>query len=221
MEELVTLGRADGPRGEVLLRRRGTGDDAVTELIVNGVFAMDSTDPSSERALGRVPLPLDGSRVLLGGLGLGYTALALLERDVTHLDVVELEPALLAWAERHLTQPLGRVAADPRVRLRVGDVADVLARRDAGPWEAILLDVDNGPDFLIHEHNARLYGPAGLRLAYERLAPGGVFAIWCQGPSPVLRAGLAEVGPQVAEHVHRHRRGRRSWSYVIYTVRHP
>ena len=222
MEDLVTLARADGPHGEVVLRRRGTGDDAVTELIVNGVFAMDSTDPSSERALARLPLPLDRARVLLGGLGLGYTALALLERDVSRLDVVELEPALVEWAEGHLTVPLGRVADDPRVRLRAGDIAEVLAGcDDAGPWEAILLDVDNGPDFLIHEHNARLYGPDGLRLAYGRITPGGILAIWCQGPSPALRAALAEVGPEVGEHRHRHRRGHREWSYVIYTLRHP
>jgi spermidine synthase len=221
VSETQVLGREAGPSGEVVLRRRGVGEDAVVELIVNGVFAMDSTDPSSERALGELPLPTAGARVLLGGLGLGYTALAVLDRAPARLDVVELEPALLRWARAHLTAPLGRVADDPRVRLHAADVAEVIARPDAGPWDAILLDVDNGPDFLIHEHNAGLYGSAGLRGAHDRLTPGGILAIWCQGPAPELLDRLRAIDPDAGEQQHRHRRGRREWSYVIYTVRHP
>ena len=216
-QDLVTLGRADGPRGEVLLRRRGSGADAADELVVNGVFAMDSADPRSERALGSLPLPA-AARVLLGGLGLGYTALTLLERDVAVLEVVELEAALVRWARERVTAPLARVAADPRTRLVVADVADVIARRAPGSWDAILLDVDNGPDFLIHEHNAGLYADTGLRRAHRALTPGGVLAIWCQGPSPALHAALRDLDADAHEHRHRHRRGRREWSYVIYTA---
>ena len=220
MEELATLARADGPYGEVVLRRRSRGDTAVDELIVNGAFAMDSFETSSERALATLPFPFAGARVLLGGLGLGYTASELLTQGIASLDVAELEPALVDWARQGVTVVLGGVAADPRVRLRVADIATVLARRSPqGGWDAILLDVDNGPDFLIHPHNAALYGPAGLRVAYERLTPGGLLAVWCQGPSPALRETLEALGSSTDEYHHRVRRGRREWSYVIYTVR--
>ena len=82
MEELTTLARADGPYGEVVLRRRGTGDSVVDELIVNGAFAMDSAETSTRAGAGRLPFPFAGARVLLGGLGLGYTADELLDADV-------------------------------------------------------------------------------------------------------------------------------------------
>ena len=88
-----------------------------------------------------------------------------------------------------------------------------------GGWDAIVLDVDNGPDFLIHPHNAHLYSPDGLRLAFDQLRPGGLLAIWCQGPDPALMTALAALAPQPGQHWHRIRRGRREWSYVIYTVR--
>ena len=172
MDELVTLARADGPYGEVVLRGAASAATAagspcpsefVDELIVNGAFAMDSAETGSERALGRIPFPFSGARVLLGGLGLGYTANELLDADLAILDVVEIEPALVAWARQHVTVGLGRVADDLRVRLTVADIAAVLGRADSADWDAIVLDVDNGPDFLIHEQNAGLYSSRGLR----------------------------------------------------------
>lgn len=83
----MTLGRAYGPRGEVVLRRRGDHGAAVFELVVNGVFAMDSRQTSSEEAFADLPVDWVGARVLVGGLGLGYTALALLGRGVRELDI--------------------------------------------------------------------------------------------------------------------------------------
>src|SRR3712207_511402 len=98
MEIVRTLARHDGPRGEVVLRRR-SGAAEVDELIINGVFAMDSGETFTERAL--ADLALAGQkqrRVLLGGLGLGYTAAQLLAVGVDHLDVVEIEVCLVGWA---------------------------------------------------------------------------------------------------------------------------
>ena len=114
METLDTLARHLGPRGEVVLRRRrGAGAD-VEELIVNGVFAMDSTDTWTERKLAEIALAgRRPHRVLVGGLGLGYTAAELLAADVEHLDVVEIEGCLVAWAYAGLTLTLGAVAARP------------------------------------------------------------------------------------------------------------
>ena len=212
----VTLGRATGPHGEVLLRRRGE----VEELVVNGVFAMDSSETRTERELAR--LAAGAARVLVGGLGLGYTAAELLDGDVAALDVVELEDCLVRWAGQGLTPTLGRVARDPRVRLWTADVGAVLAGRadqPAGPWDAVLLDVDNGPDFLIHDANAALYAEPALRAAYARLAPGGVLALWSQGRSPALLAALTDLGGAVAEHAFAVRREGRDLEYVVYTVR--
>jgi spermidine synthase len=224
VEEAVVLGRAEGPRGEVLLRRRDRPGGAVHELIVNGVFAMDSAETSSERRLasfavvGRERVP----RVLVGGLGLGYTAAAVLDDPAVGaalVDVVELEPPLVSWARAGLTPLLSRVAADPRTRLHVADVAAVLrgASDPTGPWDAVLLDVDNGPDFLIHGTNAGLYGRPTLEAAHARLTPGGVLAIWCQGPAPALLETLRLIGP-TQEHRYAVEREGRRFSYVVYTL---
>ena len=187
----VTIARWSGPRGEVVLRRHGVADDAIEELIVNGAFAMDSAETASEEALADLTWP--GARVLVGGLGLGFTAATLLDARVGTVDVVEIEEALVAWAYEGVTLRLGRVARDPRVRLWVADVRAVLTGHEpepAGPWDAILLDVDNGPDFLIHAENAALYREEALSAAYARLAPGGLLAIWCQGANAGLRSRL-------------------------------
>lgn len=199
----------------------------VEELVVNGAFAMDSTETHSERELGRIAA--GASRVLVGGLGLGHTVTAVLDEAdrsglAVSVDVVELEAALVTWAREGRTASLARVAADPRVRLHVGDVATVLAGLQGGatgPWEAILLDVDNGPDFLIHAQNDALYAEPGLRTAYARLAPAGVLAIWCQAPSPPLLAALRRIDPSAHEALQTVRREGRTFTYAVDTVRRP
>lgn len=195
-----TLGRERHGDHEVALReRRLESGRLVHELIVNGTFAMDSREVASEVAL--ADCVADARRVLVGGLGLGFTAARLLEHGVRHLDVVELEPALVRWAQEGKTPVLGRVAGDPRTHLHVGDVADVLGGGSgpAGEWDAILLDVDNGPDFLIHDTNGALYDAPRLAAALGRLAAGGTLAVWCQGRSPALAATLARLAPGARE----------------------
>jgi len=149
---LETLGRAEGPHGEVALRRRTTDDgDTHLELVVDGVFAMDDVDTTTERALAIEALrrlPGRDLRVLVGGLGLGWTAAAALaEPRVGTVEVAELHAPLVRWAEEGRLPAL--LPGDPRLRMRTGDVADVLAGHD-GRWDAVLLDVDNGPGFLVH-----------------------------------------------------------------------
>ena len=218
----VVVARWEGPRGEVVLRRRGDGDETIDELIVNGAFAMDSAETGSERGLAALVRP--GASVLVGGLGLGFTVEAVLDARVGSVDVVEIEEALVGWAYEGITPRLGRVARDPRVRLWVADVRGVLTGSEpepTGPWDAILLDVDNGPDFLIHAENAALYAEDALAAACARLTPGGVLAIWCQGAHAELFARLQALDPGAQEHVHKVQRGRHLISYVIYTVRAP
>ena len=192
---LETVCRAEGPRGEVALRRRTTDDGGThLELVVDGVFAMDDVDTTTERALAAEALrrlPGRDLRVLVGGLGLGWTAAtALAEPRVTTVEVAELHAPLVRWAEEGRLPALAAVRGDPRLRLRTGDVVDVLAEHD-GWWDAVLLDVDNGPGFLVHQSNEALYRPAGLACAVAALRPHGVLAIWSSSPAPRLRAELA------------------------------
>jgi spermidine synthase len=223
MDELVTLARDTGPRGEVVLRRRGRGDQAVNELIVNGAFAMDSAETSSERTLARLAYELapPGGRMLIGGLGLGYTALASLDLPVGQLEVAEVEGILVRWAQDGVTPGLSRVASDPRVNLVVDDVAEVLTRSPEGSFDAVALDVDNGPDFLIHAGNASLYTPQFLGLAFSRLTPGGRLAIWCQGPSPELLRTMSTIAPTAHQRLYRVQRDQRRFSYAICTLDRP
>ena len=225
METIQTIARHTSPRGEVVLRRRLGAGTPVEELIINGAFAMDSSEGSSERLLGELALPSGRARrVLVAGLGLGYTVAAISAKDVDVIDVVEIEQCLIDWAYQGLTATLAAVASDPRVRFHAADVRLVfagLSEGPAGPWDAIVLDVDNGPDFLIHEENRALYTEAGLRAAYGRLTPAGTLAVWCQSAAPDLRAVLERIATSAREHIVEVTRGERSFQYAIYTVSGP
>lgn len=210
--EVTTLARAATPHGEIALRRR----DDVTELIVNGVFAMDSAEVTSERALADAAGISPGT-VVVGGLGLGYTAARLLANGARHVHVVELAEPLIDWARRGVTEQLERLAHDERITLHHGDIAEWLPRRD-DDLDAILLDVDNGPGFLIHDHNARVYAADWLRAASERLRPDGVLAIWSEAPVPTLGAALAELGEVTEQLIAVEREGRR-FDYALYLLR--
>jgi spermidine synthase len=225
MESIQTIARHGGPRGEVVLRRRLDAGLRVEELIVNGAFAMDSSESSTESLLGELAVPRGRARrVLVGGLGLGYTVAAILAKNVELIDVVEIEQCLIDWAYQGVTPTLAAVASDPRVRLYAADVRLVLdgfGDGPIGPWDAIVLDVDNGPDFLIHAGNRALYTEAGLRAAYAQLADAGTLAIWCQGPTARLREVLKRIAPSVREHIVDVTRAARSFRYAIYTVCRP
>lgn len=191
---------------DIVLRER----DGVTELIVNGVFAMDSTEVSSELAL--ADAAAGARRVLVGGLGLGYTAARLLDGGAEFVRVVELSAPLVEAARRGATEQLGRLAADARVELVVGDIADHIS----GTWDAILLDVDNGPTFLIHDHNARLYAADFVRRCLAALDPSGMLVVWCETASPELEATLVSLVGTVETIVVPVTRGERTFDYVLY-----
>jgi spermidine synthase len=217
------LGRVSGPHGEVALWRRTADDGAlVTELVVDGVFAMDDVDTSTERALATEALArVDGAElaVLVGGLGLGWTTAAVLRAPgVAEVVVVELEDALLEWAAAGLLPGLPSTA-DPRLDLVAGDVACAF---EVGRYDAVLLDVDNGPDFLVHGSNAGLYGATGLARALAAVRPGGVLAIWSAAPSPTLLGRLAALPGAVdpEQLVLAVEREGRVFEYAVLLVRH-
>ena len=209
------IARADTPFGEIALRdRRG-----VLELVVNGVFAMDSAEVTSERALADAAGSPPG-KVLVGGLGLGYTAAHLLDAGAELVQVVELAEPLLEWARAGLTPQWARLVADPRVRLVLGDIADVV--RDADPgWDAILLDVDNGPSFLIHDHNERLYSEAFLDRCLRLLVPSGRLVVWCETASPDLEITLGRIAGAVEVITVPVAREGRSFDYALYAATPP
>jgi hypothetical protein len=150
------LARSLSDRGELVLRRRA---DGALELRVNGVFVMDTLETSSERALATAALRLtEPARLVVGGLGLGFTLAELLtDSRVRDVLVAEIEPTLVQWMGDGTVPHGPRVLADARVRVRVGDVRDLVEEQPAASLDAILLDVDNGPDFLVLDTNARLY----------------------------------------------------------------
>lgn len=184
------MARAESERGELVLRRRAEGD---LELRVNGVFVMDTLETSSERALASEALARHAApdSVLIGGLGLGFTLAEVLADDrVRRVVVAEIEPALVEWL-RDGTVPHGpALLADPHVDVVVDDVAQVLAAADAA-YDVVLLDVDNGPGYLVHDANAALYGPDLLAVTRRALRPDGVCVIWSSDRDEALHQSMA------------------------------
>jgi spermidine synthase len=158
---------------------------------------MSSEDHHSEDALATLAITKAGSasRVLVGGLGMGFTLRAALEQLPSSAEVVlaETSGALVRWNRTWLGHLARQPLTDPRVRLKLGDVVDRIAEASAG-YDVILLDVDNGPDALVHSTNDRLYGAEGSRAALRSLRPGGVLAVWARWPDEGYLQQLREVG---------------------------
>ncbi len=157
----------------------------------------------SEQALATLArdyLGHDNGRVLIGGLGMGFTlgaALAAWGPDA-EIVVAELVPEVVTWARGPLAHIFGDSLTDPRLTLEVSDVHDLIVRAP-GSFDAILLDVDNGPDGLVQLANERLYCDWGLRASYAALRPGGVLSIWSAYPDADFVRGLERAGFAVQE----------------------
>jgi spermidine synthase len=180
----IVVDRRQTPRGELVLRRAGEH----FEVIANGTFLMDTRDGRSERALVHEAIAgRTGARLLIGGLGVGFSlGEALASCACAEVVVCELEPAVVEWALTHLG---GCGLDDPRVRLLVGDLRDALATL-SGELDAVCLDVDNGPGWLVHPANAALYTGAGIERLRACLRPGGRLAVWASAPDPAFEARL-------------------------------
>jgi spermidine synthase len=209
--------------GELVLRRRAGagphGTDAY-ELIVDGVFTMDTVQVSTELRLAAETvrrLTGDGWRVLVGGLGFGYTLRELLsDQRVADVEVVELEPALVTWLREGLVPPAAGVLDDARVTVVCADVVPHLRSLPPASYDAILLDVDNGPDFLVHQSNSALYAEDTLAAAVGALRPAGRLAIWSAAPAPELLDRLAALAGAVEEVTLPVRREGRTFDYLLY-----
>lgn len=161
------------------------------------------------------------ARVLIGGMGMGFTLGAVLKDVGADAAVVisELVPEVIAWHRGPLRAVSGEILDDPRVTIREEDVGRVI-RTSPGAFDAIVLDVDNGPNALTSKENDRLYSVAGLRAAHAALRPGGILAIWSAGPDPTFTRRLTQTG-FAAEEVPVRGRGAKGPRYLIWLAQKP
>ena len=215
------LSEAEAPDGSKLVLSR-RGDEHL--IRAGGYDLMSSRDDSSARALAEIGCAKltmrPGMRVLIGGLGMGYSlaaALAQLLADA-EVEVAELVAAVVEWNRGPLAELAGRPLEDPRVHVHVGDVATRI-RSLPHKVDAILLDVDNGPDPLAHEQNAALYGTRGLREARQALRPGGVHAVWSYSDAGRFARSLERAGFDASIHPVANRGRNRGHTHAIWLGR--
>jgi spermidine synthase len=199
--EYNEVARAESPRGEVVLRERrdpdaGPSSPVVLELRVNGVFVMDTFETSSEKGLANAALKQveEPRNVVIGGLGLGFTMHEVLaDKRVEKLVVVEIEDAIVQWM-RDGTVPHGPAyLADERVTVMTADIRVAMAEASPAAYDLVLLDVDNGPGFLVYDDNEAVYQREFLEQVEQCLRPGGALVIWSAAESPMLQAELEKV----------------------------
>ena len=198
----VELDRATVPDGGGALRLMQRGDEF--SIMAGATSLMTSRRTGSEEALATIGCARIKNRtrprVLIGGLGVGFTlraALDALPQDAA-IVVSELVPAVVAWAKGPLAGIFGASLSDPRVSIEEKDVATVIAAASA-EYDAILLDVDNGPEGLTRKDNDKLYDQQGLRTTRAALRPRGILAVWSSGPDPRFTKRLATSGFDVEE----------------------
>ena len=194
------LGTAIVPGGGEELRLFRRGRDFTIVLDRNEL--MNSRMSGSEEALATMTIERLGKRdahVLIGGYGMGFTLRAVLSAlsAAGRATVVELVPEIIAWARNEMAALTGDCLDDPRVMVEIDDIASAIAA--GGSYDAILLDVDNGPDGLTRDANDRLYSARGLAAAKAALRPGGILAVWSAAPDRHFTRRLGDAGFAVDE----------------------
>lgn len=203
--------------GELRLMQRGTE----FSIMSGSIELMNSRLSGSEKALATLTHERLKDRpkahFLIGGFGMGFTLRAALESlgPEARVTVGELVPAIIAWARGPMAHISGECLNDPRLTIREGDVGDLI-RAAQGEYDAILLDVDNGPEGLSRRANDRLYDPAGLAAAKRALRPGGILAVWSSAPDAKFTQRLRKAGYEVDEVRVRATGGSRGARHVIW-----
>lgn len=219
MKPWIHLDSAQMPDGggELRLMRR----DVEFSIMAGSIELMNSRLSGSEEALATLAWDRLGGRpaprVLIGGLGMGFTlraALAVLPADA-QVTVAELVPEVVAWARGPLAEVFKGCLEDPRVRVHEGDVGPLIDT-SPGAWDAILLDVDNGPEGLTRKANDRLYDLPGLGRARTALRPGGVLAVWSSAPDEGFTRRMRRSGLRTEEVRVPARKGGRGARHVIW-----
>lgn len=204
-----------GDGGEMRLYRRDKEFSirvGTSELMNSCIYG--SEDALAEVACDRLADP-NTARVLIGGLGMGFTLAGVLSRVGTKGTVVvsELVPDVVKWNRNQMAEVNGAALEDARVTVRESDVANII-RAETDTYDAILLDVDNGPTALTAKANDRLYSVTGLRAAFAALRPGGVLAVWSAGPDAAFTRRLRKAGFN-SEEVRARGRGRAGGSRFL------
>ena len=217
------MARAESERGEVVLRRRIEEHAAdALELRVNGVFVMDTRETSTETELAAAALELveHPRRVVVGGLGLGFTLERVLaDQRVEEVRVVEIEEALIGWM-RDGTVPHGPgLLADKRLRVVNADIGMAIAEATS-TYDLVLLDVDNGPGYLVHDTNVGVYEHDVIASTKRMIDPGGALVIWSADRAPELQRVMQKVFGNCTEHAYDVVLGDRSEQYLLYVSRH-
>lgn len=212
---LLDTATVPGDGAEMRLYQRGTE----FSIRVGNYELMNSRVHGSEDALASlVSERIHGNgRVLIGGLGMGFTLNAMLHDlgRTSEIVVSELVPAVVAWHRGPLAVVSAPALDDPRVRIREVDVAQVI-REERNAFDAIVLDVDNGPRGLTSKQNDRLYSVAGLRAAHAALRANGILAVWSAGPDPAFTKRLQSAGFRVEEVNVRGRGAKGGFRYLIW-----
>jgi spermidine synthase len=194
MKISTTLATSRTPDGESLVLQEHDGHHY---LKVRGVPLMSTKAPSSEQKMAELAcLDLPAKpRVLIGGLGFGFTLRRVLELcpPTAIVDVAELLPVIVDWNREFLTGVNGLLVDDPRVSIHIRDVAELLKRRGNDRYHAILMDVDNSPEPLVQQGNAGLYNDAGILRAKAALHPGGRVVYWSINPDKSFVRALGKV----------------------------
>ena len=195
--ELIATAMIPGGGEQLRLFRRG----ADYMIVLDRNELMNSRMSGSEEALANMTIERLGNRdahLLIGGYGMGFTLRAACNALSAKgkITIVELVPEVVAWSKQYMPELGGGALADPRVELIIADVADVIRE---GTYDAILLDVDNGPDGLTRDANNRLYSAPGLRAAMTALKRGGILAVWSAAPDRHFTRRLDEAGFSIDE----------------------
>jgi len=217
---LLDSTQVPGNGGELRLYQRG--DEFSIKIVGRGEL-MNSRVHGSEDALAELTcarlVGKSNPRLLIGGLGMGFTLAAALQHvgEQGQVVVAELVPAVVTWNSGPLGEHAGYPIKDPRVTVREGDVARII-KDEQRAYDAILLDVDNGPEGLTRKKNDWLYSMNGLIAAYEALRPQGVLAVWSAGPAQDFLQRLKKVGFKVDEkRVRAH--GKKGARHIIWFAR--
>jgi spermidine synthase len=194
-----TLETVATAEGALELRRRG---DGVFLIVIAGRVLMTSNDRRSEQALATLAcqaLAAPRPRVLIGGLGMGYTVRAALDAlpPAAEVVVAELTPEIEAWCRGPLAPLTGAALDDPRARVVIGDVARIIAGAPRGHYHAILLDLYEGPHAATQRAGDPFYGRAALAASRAALAGGGVLAVWSEDPDDAFARRLEAAGFEV------------------------
>lgn len=215
MKPREVIGVAEVPGGPPL---RLVSHDKDFMILLERNELMSTRKSGSEKALAVMTCERLGkkdARILIGGYGMGFTLRAALAElgPAAKLTVAELVPGIMDWARGPMAELTAGCLDDPRVEIRIGDVADAM---EAGAYDAILLDVDNGPDGLTRPANDALYTKAGLAKARRALRPGGILAIWSAAPDPVFANRLAKARFTVDEYKLRARENGKGPIHIIW-----